>query len=136
MRHRLSLVVVVLFSMALPLFAAAPPDRCGTRKPGDEEIAQIEQAVAKGRKGKTSAVVPVWIHVITQGSGFENGEVPDSMIRDQMRVLNESFNGRTGGAASGFAFDLAGVTYTNNPVWFTQAVTDLGVEMEMKRAPL
>lgn len=136
MRTRLSLVlsVLVLFSLSLPLFAAAQPDRCGTRKPGDEEIAAIEQAIAKGRKGKTSAVIPVWIHVITQGSGFENGEVPDSMIREQMRVLNDSFNGRTGGAASGFAFDLAGVTVTNNAAWFTGIVSDFSIEMQAKAA--
>jgi hypothetical protein len=136
MRNRLSLwcAVSLLLSFSLPLLAAAPPDRCGTRKPGDDEIAQIEQAVAKGRKGKTSAVVPVWIHVITQGSGFQNGEVPDSMIREQMRVLNDSFNGRTGGAATGFAFDLAGVTYTNNAEWFTGMASDFEVELEAKAA--
>jgi hypothetical protein len=36
------------------------------------------------------------------------------MIRDQIRVLNESYNGRTGGANTGFGFDLVGVTrYTS-----------------------
>jgi hypothetical protein len=127
-----------VFSLALlvvttPLFAAQP-ERCGTKQPGDEEIAAIEAAIAKGQKGKTSAVIPVWVHVISQGSGFSNGEVSDTMIRDQMRVLDESYNGRTGGANTGFGFELAGVTRTTNATWFTQLVTNLDVELEAKRA--
>lgn len=86
---------------------AQQPGRCGTRQLSDSQIADVERAVARGRKGKTSAVIPVWVHVISRGAGFDNGDVPDTMIRAQMRVLNESFNGRTGGANTGFAFDLA-----------------------------
>ena len=64
-----SLVLTLL--TALPL-SAGQPERCGTKQPGDEEIAQIEQGIAKGKKGKTSAVVDVWVHVISQGAGFAN----------------------------------------------------------------
>ena len=135
MKHRLTAVysLALLLVASLPLFAGQP-ERCGTRQPGDEEVAAIERAVAKGQKGKTSAVIPVWVHVINQGSGFANGDVSDGMIRDQIRVLNESFNGRTGGAATGFAFDLVGVTRTTNAEWFTNLVTDLNVEFAAKTA--
>ncbi|HXG58972.1 MAG TPA: zinc metalloprotease [Thermoanaerobaculia bacterium] len=132
MKSRL-FVCLVLLAASFPL-AAAQPERCGTKQPGEEETAQIEQAIQRGRKGKTSDIVPVWVHVINKGSGFANGDLPDSMIREQIRVLNESFNGRTGGAATGFAFDLAGVTRTTNEEWFTQMATDLSVEMEAKTA--
>ncbi|MDQ3280133.1 MAG: zinc metalloprotease [Acidobacteriota bacterium] len=128
----------VAFSLALlvaaPLFAGQQPDRCGTRQPGDEQIARIESGIAKGQKGKTSAVIPVWVHVISRGAGFANGEVPDTMIRSQIRVLDESYNGRTGGANTGFGFELVGVTRTQNATWFNTAATDISAETAMKTA--
>ncbi|MEK6373650.1 MAG: zinc metalloprotease [Acidobacteriota bacterium] len=132
MKLRVWAILCVLLTVA-PLYAAQP-ERCGTRQPGDEEIAQIETAIAKGTKGKASAIVDVWVHVITQGAGFANGDLSDTMIRDQIRVLNESYNGRTGGANTGFGFNLAGVTRTTNATWFTQLVTNFSVELEAKAA--
>src|SRR5687767_5643990 len=132
MKLRLSLLLCVLMA-AVPMFAGQPA-RCGTKQPGDDQIAAIEQAVAKGQKGKTSAVIDVWVHVISAGAGFANGEVSDGMIRDQIRVLNESYNGRTGGANTGFGFELVGVTRTTNAEWFSQLVTNLNVELAAKTA--
>lgn len=129
----------VIFSAAatlfsLPLFAGQQPERCGTRKPSDEEIATIERNVAKGQKGKTSDIIDVWVHVVSSGAGYANGELTDQMIKNQMRVLDESYNGRTGGANTGFGFNLVGITRTVNADWFANAVTDLNAEMAMKRA--
>ena len=132
MKVKLSLIVCV-FLLAGSAFASQP-ERCGTKQPGDEEVASIEQAVARGQKGKTSAVIDVWVHVISAGAGFANGELSDAMIRDQIRVLDESFNGRTGGANTGFGFTLVGVTRTVNATWFSQMATDFGVEMAAKTA--
>jgi Pregnancy-associated plasma protein-A len=133
MRRRLSLLLCVLLSLSFSTYAAQP-ERCGTKQPGDAEIAAIERGVAKGQKGKTSAVIDVWVHVISAGAGFANGEVSDGMIRDQIRVLNESYNGRTGGANTGFGFELVGVTRTTNAEWFSQLVTNLNVELAAKTA--
>ena len=133
MKRRLAILVCVFLLAVAPMYAAQP-ERCGTKQPGDDEIAQIEAGVKKGQKGKTSAVIDVWVHVISQGSGFANGELSDAMIRDQIRVLNESNNGRTGGANTGFGFELVGVTRTTNATWFTQLVTNLSVELEAKTA--
>ena len=130
--RRLSLFVCVLL-LAVPVFAGQP-ERCGTKQPSLEEVEVIEQAIARGQKGKTSAVIDTWVHVISAGPGFANGDVPDSMIRDQIRVLNESFNGRTGGANTGFGFELVGVTRTVNPIWFTEMATSFAVELEAKTA--
>jgi len=116
------------------MVAAPQPERCGTKQPSLEEVAQIEDAIAKGKKGKTSAVIDVWVHVITKGAGFANGDLSDTMIRDQIRVLNDSYNGRTGGANTGFGFDLVGVTRTTNATWFSQAALDFSVEVQMKTA--
>jgi hypothetical protein len=114
---------------------AEKPQRCGTRLPAADEIAAMEDAIAQAsRRAKPSQVVPVWVHVITKGPGFENGELSTAMVRAQLRVLNESYAGRTGGAATGFAFELAGIDYTTNPDWFTRMALDFGVELAAKEA--
>ena len=131
MKARLAIALSV--SLIAGTAFAQQPGRCGTRQLSDSEIAALEKSVNRGKKGKTTDVIPVWVHVINQGAGFANGDVPDSMIRDQIRVLNESFNGRTGGANSGFAFDLEGVTRTTNATWFS-TFFDTNVELEAKTA--
>ena len=134
MRSRFLMCVAALV-VAAPLFGAGNKDRCGTRQPSDEEIASIEKAVSQGgRRVKASVTIPVWFHVITRGDSFADGNVPDSMIRAQMKVLNDSFSGKTGGAGSGFAFSLAGVTRTNNQEWFEQLVYDTNLELSAKSA--
>jgi hypothetical protein len=47
-------------------------------------------------------------------------------------VLNKTFGGREGGAVTGFSFTLAGVTRTNDAVWFASAGG--GAEKAMKQA--
>lgn len=135
MSARIVLGLAFALSVSVQLSAASNPERCGTRRPGDEEVAAMEQRISKARgRTKPDQVIPVWVHVITKGSGFENGALSDKMIRDQIRVLNESYGGLTGGARSGFGFDLVGVTRTANPVWFEKMVVDFSVELEAKRA--
>ena len=130
----------VLYLLMLALFVPAAvlqaqqSGRCGTKQLSDQEITQLEKSVARGRKGKTSSVIPVWVHVISSGAGFNNGVVPDSMIRDQIRVLDESFNGRTGGANTSFGFELAGVTRTTNAAWFSGLAADPDLELAAKTA--
>ena len=127
--------ILSLLALLFPIVAVAQqPERCGTRQLSDGEIAQLEKSVARGHKGKTSSVIPVWVHVISRGAGFENGEVPESMIRAQIRVLNESYNGKTGGANTGFGFELAGVTRTTNADWFTGLASDFNKELAAKTA--
>ena len=127
------LAIALSISLVAVTAFAQQPGRCGTRQLSDSEIAALEKNVARGKKGKTTDVIPVWVHVINRGAGFDNGDVPDTMIRAQIRVLNESFNGRTGGANSGFAFDLAGVTRTTNATWFA-GMNDPDIELEAKTA--
>jgi Pregnancy-associated plasma protein-A len=40
------------------------------------------------------------------------------MLRAQIKVLSDSFSGATGGAATPFRFELAGITRTTNATWF------------------
>ena len=83
---------------------------------------------------KTAVTIPVWVHVINKGSGFANGDLPEAMIRQQIRVLEDSYSGRTGGAGSGFDFQLAGITRTTNQTWFEKMAIDFEVELEAKTA--
>ena len=134
MSHRTAAISLALLLVVSVSVQAAQPQRCGTRQPGEEEIAQIERGVARGMKGKTSAVIPVWVHVINKGAGFANGDLSDQHIRDQIRVLNDSNNGRTGGANTGFGFELVGVTRTTNQQWFEQMPFSTALELEAKTA--
>jgi len=119
---------------SISLYADQNPIRCGTKDLSDAEMTTLEQQIARGKKGKVSVVIPVWFHVISSGPGFANGETPDFMIRNQVRVLNDSYDGRTGGANTGFGFELAGITHTENATWFTSMAADFNVELEAKTA--
>ncbi|ORY33208.1 hypothetical protein BCR33DRAFT_665291, partial [Rhizoclosmatium globosum] len=55
--------------------------------------------------------VPVYFNIITQGSGFTNGEVTSKMIAKQISVFKASYQGK-------FRFFLLGAYYTNNQGWF------------------
>jgi hypothetical protein len=75
-----------------------------------------------------SATVPVYFHVITDG---DLGTVTDAQIAAQIRVLNFDYAGHEGGADTGFNFDLAGVTRTDDAKWF--ASRSGGAERDMKK---
>ncbi len=118
-------VLSAALAVALTGAAAEARDRCGARHVPETEALQIEAALGHFRNGhspRNVVEIPVWVHVISQGEGLENGDVPHSMILQQMRVLNDSFAGRTGGAATPFRFDLQGVTRTINEDWFRMGI--------------
>ena len=102
--------------------AAKPRVRnCGTVHPSGKQADEIQNSYAKfkGARGAQlsaagSITIPVYFHVINRGSGIQNGNVPDRMIRAQIEVLNNAFDGSTGGAATAFRFELAGITRTTN----------------------
>jgi hypothetical protein len=86
-------------------------------------------AAAKGRAGRNfEATVPVYFHVVSDGA---IGTLTGQQIAAQMRVLNQTFAGSEGGANTGFTFELAGVTRTDNAKWFYAGSG--GAEHDMKR---
>jgi len=86
------------------------------REPDLGEVHEDLPATAKGKAGKNfKATVPVYFHVVTDGA---IGAVTDEQIATQISVLNNTYAGGEGGAASGFSFALAGVTRTDNADWF------------------
>lgn len=78
-----------------------------------------------------SVEIPVWFHIIRDSSG--NGGVTASQIQAQLNVLNDSFDGTTGGSATPFFFTNAGTTTTNNSTWYT-AGPGTSAEQQMKSA--
>ena len=133
MKSRLALTLALSATMWTTTGAQAQKERCGTRQPSLEESEQIELKISRARKVRTDVTIPVWVHVINKGSGFANGDLPEAMIREQVKVLDESYSGRTGGAGSGFD-QLAGVTRTTNAAWFSQMALNFEIELEAKRA--
>lgn len=90
---------------------------------------------ANGTSGLAAATVtiPVVFHVISEDGTRANGNIPDSMINAQMDVLNESYAGLTGGAATAFAFSLQSINRVTNPSWYP-IVYGSSTEKAMKTA--
>ncbi|HEY5923687.1 MAG TPA: zinc metalloprotease [Kofleriaceae bacterium] len=105
--------------------------RCGTRHLTIEERDRIEAEVANrmsvsgGPLNVTGATIDVHFHVITNTSGA--GNVSDSMIANQVDVLNDAF------APTGYSFRLVSTDRTANNIWFTAGPGTSG-EQQMKNA--
>lgn len=61
------------------------------------------------------AAIPVWFHVITDGS--PGGNISDASLTAQLAVLNETYVG------TGFSFTHAGTTRTTNASWYAMGST-------------
>jgi Pregnancy-associated plasma protein-A len=100
------------------------------REPNLGEVHADLPASAKGKAGESfSASVPVYFHVVTDGS---IGALTNRQIAAQIGVLNNTFGGGEGGDVTGFSFELAGVTRTDNARWFYSSPGGTG-EHSMKR---
>lgn len=112
--------LLAIMLVASPLLAGK--DHCGTRTPTLEEQNQIELDLQTSHgKSSNGIVVPVWVHVLTQGSGYDNGDISNKTIKDQIDVMNITFGGERGGAVTGFVFDLVGVDRTVDAACFNMA---------------
>ena len=80
-------------------------------------VAAAERESARGRLRPGLVTIQTWVHVISTDGTPAGGNVSNAQIRAQIRVLNRSFSGATGGAPTIFRFALAGVTRTINPKW-------------------
>jgi hypothetical protein len=98
--------------------------RCSTREMSDlehrlHEAAHGQWLAERRAAGQAFAArpngsvnVPVYFHVINQGSGIANGDVPQSQIDAQIQVLNAAY------ADTPFKFNLVSVSRTTNAAWF------------------
>jgi hypothetical protein len=74
-----------------------------------------------------SVTIPTYAHVINKGSTVADGNIPDSMIADQMAVLNAAY------ANTPFKFTLVSTSRTTNSTWYT-AGHGTTAESQMKTA--
>ena len=107
--------------------------RCGT-KDLDEATARAADDYARamfaqvgGSRAAGAAPIQVYWHVINNGTGPANGDIPSSQINGQITVLNEAF------AGTGYSFMLAAVDRTTNAAWYT-ATNGTTAERNMKNA--
>lgn len=133
MKSRFFVVAVLLLVAATPLFADKPDRACATRQLDETTAQSIEQVINRNAGRGHADVIPVWVHVITAGPTFELGNVPDSMIKEQIRVLDMTYAGHLGGAFTGFGFELAGITRTQNADWFYMGISS-NAEAQAKAA--
>ncbi|WBB78253.1 zinc metalloprotease [Micromonospora sp. WMMD882] len=88
----------------------------------DLAAALAERAKRPGQRqgpvANAAITIPVVVHVIQKDSTRAGGNIPDSLITAQISVLNESFSGATGGAATAFGFTLKKINRVTNPSWY------------------
>jgi Pregnancy-associated plasma protein-A len=99
----------------------------------EKELGQAHKNVPANRSRANRpgfrATVPTWVHVVSDGA---IGNVSDSAINTQIRVLDTTFGGFEGGVATGFNFELVGITRTDNATW--HYADDFASESAMKQA--
>ncbi|WP_437673257.1 zinc metalloprotease [Sorangium sp. So ce131] len=107
---------------------------CGTIEPSDEQKMAIEEVLRSrapsGFTGVAPATINVYFHVINKGPGISNGDVPDSMINEQIGVLNAAY------ASTGFSFTLVSTDRTTNSTWYTMrqgSRTEKNVKAALRR---
>ena len=118
--------------------------RCGTKEPEEREKRLIENNARKMRDMRVAAdpsaanertagsvTVNVYFHVITNRKN--QGNISQTMIDNQIRVLNDAYAGLTGGSNTPFRFQLFSVDRTQNDQWFG-AVIGSRAERQMKSA--
>ncbi|KFE62648.1 zinc metalloprotease [Hyalangium minutum] len=98
---------------------AAPAARgCATQDLSQEEQNLVEATLRETRSqmaANGSITINVYWHVINNGTGIANGDLPQSQIDDQIAVLNAAY------ANTPFKFALASVDRTTNATWYTSS---------------
>jgi hypothetical protein len=90
--------------------------RCGTAQLTQDAMDAIEdvvrQRMLQAGNDATGGTINVYFHVIRKGTGYSNGDIPDSMIADQIRVLNDAYR------SWGWQFALVSTDRTTNSTWY------------------
>ncbi|MBN8230467.1 zinc metalloprotease [Corallococcus macrosporus] len=110
---------------------AVPHRGCATVELTADEKLEVDAAIAargvSAKRAVGSVDVPVYFHVIRQGTGIANGDIPDSQITAQMNVLNAAYSNTP------FKFTLAGTDRTTNSTWYNLR-SGSAAEKKMKAA--
>ena len=95
-------------------FCATESDPAKIAAMEDDFVSRLvsEKALGGESESVTGGNISVYFHVVNKGSGIANGDVPTSMITNQMNVLNAAF------AGTGWSFTLVQTTRTTNTTWY------------------
>lgn len=130
-RTRIAAALLALLAPALLASAQDGGRKCGAAEVSETTASRVDGVARRVLNGRTaranlqfarpagSVTVRVYFHVLRAGNAAADGNVSDRMIADQIAVLNNSFSGATGGEATPFRFELAGITQSTKPEWFT-----------------
>lgn len=88
-----------------PELLAAAEDDFARRKIFDQMFGDSHERLA-------ARVINVYFHVVNKGTGIANGDIPDSQVQAQMKVLTDAFS------AYGTTFNLVKTTRRTNSKWF------------------
>ncbi len=85
----------------------------------------IRQHTYKGIHLPKKIEIKTYVHVITRADG--TGDVTNKMIRDQIKVMNDGYAGKTGpnAAATPFRFKLKDIDRTANDDWYDWSDPDV-----------
>lgn len=102
----------------------------------DEQVnSRMERMAAAGMatdRAAGSVTIKVYFHVIRNSAGTQ-GNLTTAQLDNQLKVLNDSYSGLTGGANTPFRFVRSGITYSNNDSWYT-CTNGTSAERAMKTA--
>jgi hypothetical protein len=153
-RRALTLVAALAISLALagptagaaaggqPAWACGPEgggisarggiaDGRGTIREKDtgQVVGELPAGAAGAAPSDLEVTVPIWFHVITDGS---TGNLTNRQLRAQVAQMNAAFGGTYGGPDTGFSWTFAGVDRTSNATWYKSRSG--GAEHAMKHA--
>ncbi|KAF9057436.1 metalloprotease [Panaeolus papilionaceus] len=127
----------ILLALAISVTSVVGRPGCGTEI-SDVEIVKAEahfranRVTPKMAKGTSNiaeaATINVYFHVIQAGTTLAEGNVPDSVVRQQIDVLNADFSD------TGLTFVLRNITRTTNSGWFNNAGPSNSQQTAMKNA--
>jgi hypothetical protein len=110
---------------------AEGPKRCNTEELSVEQREAVEQTLRDMRTAQAlpvgSVTINVYAHIVNKGTGISNGDLPSTMIADQIAVLNAAYS------KTPFKFNLVATTRTTNSTWYT-AGPGTAAEVAMKTA--
>ncbi len=113
-----------------PTQQAADLHGCATQDLPEAEKLAVEQTISGRKSAQARAAgsvnVNVYWHVINNGTGIANGDIPQTQIDSSIAVLNNAYKNTP------FKFTLAGVDRTTNSTWY--ACAGGGCETKMKTA--
>lgn len=140
----IAMFVGTAIAVATPAAMAAPSQRaCGNHETAPAaveqalglKVASLRSAQAKSASSDsakassdivfTSASIPVYWHVITDGT---NGKLTSSQISSSISALNSGYSG------TGISFYLAGSETTTNSNWFNNVNQGTSAEAAMKNS--